>query len=345
MENLLTVLGKVIPEGIEDFKIRYTLLQMISEQQPVGRRSLAELTTYSERVIRNTIEVLGESGLVTIGYSGVCITDRGRQIIDDLYGCFQKLDEFPQLEHKLEELLSLRKAVVVKGDADLKDSTKWRLGKSACNVLGQVLGNGDTIAVTGGTTIAKMVELMVTKNTSYKDVLVVPARGSIGEQMEFQASTMSVSLAKKLGASYEQLNIPDNLSESAIETIKKEPHIQNTLQKMAKSDMIIFGIGDAHVMSQRRMESEATLALLKDEQAVAEAFRYYFNKEGEVVYKGNNIGLDVEVVMQIPKKLAVAGGSSKAEAILAARKLLVGSYLVLDEAAAKELLHKVSIPS
>ncbi|MGL4345305.1 MAG: sugar-binding transcriptional regulator [Cellulosilyticaceae bacterium] len=345
MENLLTVLGKVIPEGIEDFKIRYTLLQLISEQQPVGRRTLAEVTTYSERVIRNAIEVLGESGLVTIGYSGVCMTEKGKQAVDELYSCFQKLDEFPQLEHKLEQVLGLKKAVVVKGDADLKDSTKWRLGKSAANVLCQILKNGDTLAVTGGTTIAKMVEVMPMKNTSYTDVLVVPARGSIGEQMEFQASIMSVSLAKKLGACYEQLNIPDNLSESAIETIKKEPHIQNTLQKMAKSDMIIFGIGDADVMSQRRMENEDTLALLKHKQAVAEAFRYYFDKAGEVVYKGNNIGLDVEDVLKIPMKLAVAGGTSKAEAILAARNLLIGSYLVLDEAAAKELLHKVSIPS
>ncbi|MGL4738833.1 MAG: sugar-binding transcriptional regulator [Cellulosilyticaceae bacterium] len=343
MENLLTVLDKIIPDGIEDFKIRYTLLQIISEQQPVGRRTLAERTTYSERVIRNTIELLGESQLVATGSVGVSITDRGRQILDDLYSCFQKLDEFPQLEHKLEQLLELRKAVVVKGDADLKDSSKWRLGKSAANVLCQILHNGDTVAVTGGTTIAKMVELMPTKHSHYPDVLVVPARGSIGEQMEFQASTMSVSLAKKLGARFEQLHIPDNLSESAIETIKKEPHIQNTLQKMAKSDMIVFGVGDATVMSERRQESEVTCTLLKSEQAVAEAFRYYFNKQGEVVYKGNNIGLDMEDVMQIPVKLAVAGGTSKAKAILAARKLLRGSYLVLDEAAAKELLHMVSI--
>lgn len=339
MKNLLTALDKIIPEGIEDFRVRYTLLQIISEHQPIGRRMLAEITTYSERVIRNAIEVLSESGLVTIQYKGVCITQRGKQTLDELYESFQKLDEFPQLENKLEQLLSLKKAIVVKGDADQKDSTKWLLGKSASALLGQVLKNGDIVAVTGGTTMAKMVELMPSKNMTYKDVLVVPARGSIGEQMEFQASTMSASLAKKLGASYEQLNIPDNLSESAIETIKKEPHIQNTLQKMAKSDMIIFGIGDAHVMSRRRKESQSTMSLLESEQAVAEAFKHYFNKDGEVVYKGNNIGLDIEDVMNIPVKIAVAGGKSKAKAILAAKKLLRGSYLVLDEAAAKQILN------
>ena len=169
--------------------------------------------------------------------------------------------------------MSLKKAIVVKGDADQKESTKWLLGKSASAMVGELLEENSIIAVTGGTTIAKMVEVMPVKNNSFNNVLVVPARGSIGEDMEFQASTMSVSLAKKLGAHYEQLNIPDNLSESAIETIKKEPHIQKTLQKMAKSDMIIFGIGDARLMSDRRKETPATIELLKKGQAVAEAFR------------------------------------------------------------------------
>lgn len=149
-------------------------------------------------------------------------------------------------------------------------------------------------------------------------------------------------MQKKINGKYEVLNIPDNLSANSIETIKQEPHIQKTLHKMAKSDMIILGLGDAMKMAKRRNESPEVIALLEQKHAVAEAFRYYFDEKGEVIYSAANIGLDVDMVKHISTRVVLAGGTSKAVALFAAKDLLKGSYLIVDEGAAKRMM-KVSI--
>ena len=47
------LLKKFIPESIEIFKKRYTILQSIYINQPIGRRSLATLLEISERTVRS----------------------------------------------------------------------------------------------------------------------------------------------------------------------------------------------------------------------------------------------------------------------------------------------------
>ncbi|MGL4345979.1 MAG: sugar-binding transcriptional regulator [Cellulosilyticaceae bacterium] len=343
MENIMSALEKVIPEGIEDLKVRYTLLQAILENQPVGRRKLAALTSYSERIIRSEIEVLSKQDLVIVQNSGMYLTLQGEKMLDRLYTPVRVLERFAELEHQLQQVLGLRQAIIVKGNVDESENTKWRLGKAGANLLKEIIKDHSVVALTGGTTVAKMIESVNVKSNTHQNITVVAARGSVGENVDIQANTLAAELAKKLDAQYELLNIPDNLGMASINTIKQEPHIQKTLQIMVKSDMIIFGLGDAVKMATRRKESPKTLKLLQDREAVAEAFRCYFDKNGQIVYSSTNIGIDLETAMQIPTRLAIAGGTSKVDAILAAKELLKDSYLVLDESAAKEVLHRTQI--
>ena len=133
-------------------------------------------------------------------------------------------------------------------------------------------------------------------------------------------------------------DIPDNLSKHSIDTIRQEPHIEKTLQNLLKSDMMIMGIGNAQKMAKRRHESAEVLELLEERHAVAEAFRHYFDKKGQLVYKMPTTGIDLEIALKIPKRIILAGGASKAEALMATKMLLKQSYLVVDEALAKNLI-------
>ena len=58
MKNIMLRLEKIIPEGMQDFKVRYAILQAILENEPIGRRTLATVTTYSERTVRAATDVL-----------------------------------------------------------------------------------------------------------------------------------------------------------------------------------------------------------------------------------------------------------------------------------------------
>jgi central glycolytic genes regulator len=338
MENKLTTLEKIIPDGISLFKKRYSILQAILENEPIGRRALTSLTNYSERVIRSETELLHLQGFIEIASKGMSLSLEGRELLQDLYVLSQELEDTHDLEKALEEKLNLKKAIIVKGDIDNLETINWGLSSAGASLIQNVLQDGFTIAVTGGTTIYKMVKAMPVQRAKFKNITVVPARGSIGEKVEFQANTIAVGLAEKLHASYELLNIPDNLSRHSVESIQKEPHFQKTLEKIDHADVVIFGLGNALKMAKRRKENTDILHVLEEKEAIAEVFRYYFNKSGDVVHKAKNIGLSLEKAKTVPIRIAVAGGKSKADAIIAVKEILKGSYFIVDECAAKEIL-------
>jgi central glycolytic genes regulator len=93
-------------------------------------------------------------------------------------------------------------------------------------------------------------------------------------------------------------------------------------------------------MARRRHLRPDQLSLLEQLGAVGETFGYYFNRRGEIVYVTPSTGLKLENIKQIEHVIAVAGGASKAEAILA-----VLSYrfppltLVTDEGALTGMLN------
>lgn len=341
MQNIVSSFEKLLPEAIQLFKNRYLILQTILENGPVGRRGLALILGISERLIRKEIEKLVEQGLVTISHLGISITEEGEKLLNILYLPLQVLDGFSALEDQMSQILGLRQAIIVKGNADNDETVKTNLGKACASVLCSVLKDNYTVAITGGTTISKMVEAMPRKHYGYHNVTIIPARGSVGKRAEFQANTVAVELARRLGANYELLTIPDNLSSQSISLIKNEPQIQKILQSIAQTDVIIFGIGNAMKMANRRKEPREVLDQLTEKKAVAEAFRHYFNSAGEVVYATQSIGVTPDVAAKIPVKIAVAGGSLKADAILATRELLKNSYLVLDEAAAVKIAEQM----
>ncbi len=342
MQNTVYALEKLLPEAIKLFKERYLLLQTILESGPIGRRSLASLLGLSERTIRKEVDLLTEQGLIQISHLGIVIAKEGEKLLDTLYLPLQMLEDFSKLEQEVSTLLDLKQAIIVKGNVDTSEDVKNKLGRACASVLGSLLKDDTTMAITGGTTIFKMVESMPKRQEHYKNLMIIPARGSVGNKVEFQANTVAVELAKKLGAAYELLTIPDNLSSQSINLIKSEPQIQKILQKIAKTDIIIFGIGNAMKMATRRKEPQEVLGILKQKQAVAEAFRHYFDADGQVVYATQSIGVAPDVARTIPIKIAVAGGASKASAILATRVLLRNSYLVLDEAAAREIVQRMT---
>ena len=109
-----------------------------------------------------------------------------------------------------------------------------------------------------------------------------------------------------------------------------------------KTDCVLHGIGDAHHMADLRNTPENECRLLQEQGAKGEAFGYYFDGNGNVVHRIRTVGIQTEQLNNVPLIIAVAGGQSKAEAILsymasAPRQTI----LVTDEGAARAMLAKV----
>ena len=340
MRNKIQAIEKLLPEAIEQFKTRYELLQIIMQKGPIGRRGLTAHVRLSERIIRSEIDKLSQNGLVNITVKGICITDLGRQILNTLYMELHYIESQTRQEEEIKILLGLKKVMILKGNLDNDEDTKISMGFAINSLLGLMLREHMTVAITGGTTVANMVHYMPQNENLYKNIHVLPARGSVGKRVELHANIIAAELAAKLDGVYEVLNIPDNLSHQSINLIKSEPQIEKILKKLNKTDIIIFGIGNALKMANHRKETKETLAILKEKQAVAEVFRHYFNGQGEVVYASEAIGVSPDMAKNIPIRIAVAGGKTKAKAILAARSILEKGYLIIDEDAALGILEQ-----
>ncbi|MCX7904816.1 MAG: sugar-binding transcriptional regulator [Caloramator sp.] len=337
MKKVLAIQQKIIPEMIELLKKRYEILKNIYYNQPVGRRSLSQELNLGERIVRTEVEFLKNQGLVEVNPIGMVLTRDGEKILEELKEIIYVLNDYKHLEEKVQKLLKIKRVIIVPGDSEKDKTVLKEMGRACANYVKEIIHEGSIISLTGGTSVAQVVENFPRIVT--KDVLVLPARGGIGRDVEIQANTLTANLAKKISANYRLLHVPDNISLETLETIANEPEVKEILEILSKSDLLIFGIGRADEMSKRRGMSPQQINELISKGAVAEAFGYYFNKSGEAIFRTPSIGINFYDVKNIKNVVAIAGGKNKAEAIIATKVNNPNMVLVTDEAAANEIIN------
>lgn len=336
MREWLEINKRLLPDQMELLKKRYTILYQIMMSDMIGRRTLAATLQMTERVLRAETDLLKAQGLIETETAGMRISEEGRKLVLQLEPLMRELLGTRHLEDAIREAYGLKQVIVVPGDSDLNSAVKQELGEAACSVLNRSIGKDDVIAVTGGSTLAAVADKL-TNSTPHKGNWFVPARGGLGESLEIQANTIASKMAERVGAQYRLLHVPDLISEEAYQSLKLEPNIKELLRVIRQARIVIHGIGDALIMAKRRNVDARTVQELVEDGAVAEAFGYYFDREGNVVHTMLTLGLRLEDISRTEVVIAVAGGKSKAVSIAAVLKAGHESILVTDEAAAWEV--------
>ncbi len=340
INEISSVLHMVAPEAVEILEDRYNILKMVSYLQPVGRRSLSTKLNMTERVIRKEANRLKDQGLVEFSLEGMAITEEGQVALDMLMMFFHDLRGLKDLELDLAKKLQIKKVIIGSSGIMEEDLTLRELGKSAADYLKSILRDDSVIGITGGTSVYSIIDGYRKEKIPFENAIVVPARGGLGKKTEYQANTLAEKLADKLGSHYRMLYTPDNLSQAAIESLKKEPEIDEIIQVLNRINVLAFGIGKAQKMAERRSLDDAEIGKIIDKGAVSEAFGYYFNKTGEKVHEISTIGIDLDKFKAIEDLIAVASGDEKIEAIVSICKLNKNLVLVTDENVAKIILNK-----
>jgi len=333
----MAVLRKVAPEMVNLVEKRWTILRHVFFSGPIGRRALAARMGATERAIRREVSILRKQGLLSSDPSGMATTPAAESLLVDLHGFVRELRGLADLEFFLKQRLDLEHVIVVPGDSDQDETVKKEMARETGHFLGTVLQDGSVIAVTGGTTLAEAARSLPPFREA-KDVLVVPARGGLGEDVELQANSVAAQLARQLGASYRLLHVPEDLGEEAYSMIQNEPKIKELVQIIRSADIVIHGLGTAEEMARRRGLSDLQLAELKAKGAIGEAFGYYFNKSGDIVYTTSSAGLRYDDLESAPRVIAVGGGRSKAEAAIAVMSHRYQNVCITDEGAAREIM-------
>lgn len=334
MDDVIALEKKLLPDLLNVMIGRYQILQYLRLMAPIGRRSLAANLDLTERVLRREVEFLNKQGLISTTTQGMTLTGEGEKLLDGLEGTMKEISGLRELEKKLEKRLNLREVIIVPGNSDDASWVKKDMGRVCIARLNRELSEENIIAVAGGTTLAAVADMM---RPVRKEMLFVPARGGLGEQVENQANTICAEMARKAEGTYRLLHVPDQLSNGTYQSLIKEPGVKEVLALIRSAGIVIHGIGEAKTMAKRRKSPPELLEKLERDQAVAEAFGYYFDGEGHVVHKVKTIGLQLEDLKTRKAVFAVAGGASKAEAIAAFFKQGSNSILVTDEGAAQAL--------
>lgn len=339
--KLIEAQRKLVPEMMELLQQRYKVLKFIEVAGPIGRRPLGQMAGISERECRNLMETLRAEGLIRIAKEGATITGDGAAVLESLGPTIDEWTVQGLAARKLADLLGIKNVKIVPGDCDQNSAVKSLIGKEAAMEFTNRIGDGGIIAVTGGSSIAA-IPPYIHPSENAERLHFIAARGGVGDDIGLQANVIAASFAQASGGTYSTFYYPESLSAEAHEVFKRESTAIQMMELYAKTDCVLHGIGDAQHMAGLRNTPADECEQLKAQGAKGEAFGYYFDSNGNVVHRIRTVGIQTEQLKNVPTILAVAGGKSKAEAILsymasAPRQTI----LVTDEGAAREMLVKL----
>ena len=330
---------QLVPEFSSIFIQRYRILQLICLTGPVGRRTIQDNLNLTERTVRNELTLFTNQGLIEVTQKGVLCTEKGYKAMHDLKTLFHDFSGLTNKEKQLAKKLGIQKVVIVPGDMDLDQGIKQLIGQEAVEELIRFTKKNYKIAITGGSTVASLLPYL-SPIKPLNEVTFVAARGSFGSEMHYQANTLVSQFAANTGAQFRTLFLPENLSQTAYEAIVQEPMVKEVIEMYEQMDIVIHGIGTAQEMATRRATSDHVVKLLHEKKAIGEAFGYYFDENGQLIYRINTIGLQFEQMKKSKQIIAVAGGSLKAKAIYAYFKNEIPNVtLITDEGAANNILN------
>ncbi|MFC6180455.1 sugar-binding transcriptional regulator [Lactiplantibacillus daowaiensis] len=332
----------IAPDMVEMLSHRYLVLRTINWMAPVGRRLLAQTLDVSERTLRTETDTLRKLDLIVTDKAGMQVTKQGKDVLLGLSQFMDELMGIRQKERQLAQRFNIKRCIIVSGDSDRQLQVIGSMGEEVNQLLQQLLPEGESIiAVMGGHTMEHVANNLTNKLASKRDLLFVPARGGVGESVAIQANTIASQMAQHTGGKFRSLYVPEQVSERTYEPLLKEPSIQEVLGIIRSANVVIHSVGDAVSMARRRNMSEDQIKVLRSRSAVGEAFGYFFDRDGNVVYRIPRIGLQIGELANMEIILAVAGGASKATAIEAYMKIAPKrTCLITDEGAANLILKK-----
>ncbi len=324
------------PDLVEAIEKRALLLEQVALHKPIGRRQLAEKMKTSERDVRNLADQMKDQGLIAFQNSGMVLTVKGKTLLPFAEELAKNRQQILSLEEELSRKLEIKEVYISLGDIDEDPKVLNEVGRLAAQKLNQSLKDEMVLAVTGGSTIAKVAKHL--KRTKPIDVMVVPARGGMGRNVAHQANTLAAEIGKKLGGQYRLMHLPDQMDAHAMQEMLRLWEVRETIDLLQKADVILHGVGRADEMAQSRNLPPRVLEELKERKAVAESFGYYFDEQGKFLYAASSIGVDLSRLKPNCQMMAVAAGRKKAKALLAVLRHHPHEMLITDEGAAREML-------
>ena len=252
-----------------------------------------------------------------------------------------------ELEQKLEQAFGLDEAIVADADGGDYPDVVESIGRSAAEYVSRVLEDGQTLGLTWGSSILATVSAL--PHASLPEARAVQLLGGLGQlEAEIHGAELVRRAADRLGCRARNIHAPGIVATRAVrDALIADPQVADTLRLGEKADVVLLGIGALGPHSVLRGHGSVLTAGdckgLTDLGIVGDIALRFFDAEGRPVanpYDERTIGLDLESLRRVPRRVGIGGGKEK-EAVI--RAALVGRYLsvlVTDVATAEALLRR-----
>jgi deoxyribonucleoside regulator len=249
------------------------------------------------------------------------------------------------LAEQLVTAFGLVEAIVVAGEDDTRAAVRRRLGRATAEYLERTLQNGDAIGIGWGRTLHEVVTALEPKRPAR--ITVVPLLGGLGQiTPDFQMHEIARALATAFGGTWLNLYAPAMVeSDEIARSLLRTADFQQIAGLWKQINLAVVGIGNADFGAEMQallvnyLDAD-TQARLQAQRAAGDICVRFFDLDGQPCPDAVRgvVGIELAQLQQVHRVIGVAGGASKAEAILGALRGRYVHVLVTDEAAARRVL-------
>ena len=253
---------------------------------------------------------------------------------------------FTGLEERLEQAYGLREVIVV-DTGDESEAVISALASSAAAYLETALVGAQRIGISSWSeTLLATVNAM--RPVSKAGITqVVQVLGGLGQpSSQAHATRLTERLAQLLGAQAVFLPVPGVVGSSRVyKSLLRDPSVSSVINSFENLSLVLLGIGSLNpsrlIRESGNVISEQDQQALREAGAVGDVCQRFFDVHGkalQTVMHDRVIGISPKQLQKVPRRIGIAGGSSKFEAIRAAALGKWVDTLITDLHTAERLL-------
>lgn len=236
-------------------------------------------------------------------------------------------------------------SVIVVPSGDDSNITLTAAGSAAAELLASMLEDRIKIGLSWGSSLYHVVQALPVQ--SVVDVDVVQLAGSLGmANPAFDGFELARSLALKLNGSCKLIQAPVVVKNPELKKLLlQERPISETMSRMKELDLALVGLSSDNPefssMVREGFQAVSEAQMIQAEGGVGHICGLHYDSDGRFLKIAENekvVGIEPETLKKIPKIIAVACGSEKADAILGALRGGLVTSIVTDEHAALRML-------
>jgi DNA-binding transcriptional regulator LsrR (DeoR family) len=239
---------------------------------------------------------------------------------------------YTDLEDEIERVYGLAEVIIVDAGGAGDDPTVG-LGSAAAEYLETTLTGSERVGISSwSATLLAAVESMRPARVPVVDTVVQVVGGLGDPRVQMQASRLLGLLASNTGARPVSLPAPGMLgTASARDSLIADPTVASVMDLWQDLTIALVGIGSVEQSPLLRESGnalpEVDRRILGEAGAVGDICLRFFDADGVLVHSSVDdrvIGIELEQLRRVPRRIGVAGGEGKHSAVRAA---LLGGWV------------------